>query len=72
MKRIINSNNEKNDNEIEQPLDPLKEESNDKDLVYLPECSRILWTTSWLFLGTQYTLFITSITTWLLFQVVCF
>ena len=53
MKRIINSNNEKNDNEIEQPLDPLKEESNDKDLVYLPECSRILWTTSWLFLGTS-------------------
>ena len=50
MKRIINSNNEKNDNKIEQPLDPLKEESNDKDLVYLPECSRILWTTSWLFI----------------------
>ena len=53
MKRIINSNNEKNDNKIEQPLDPLKEESNDKDLVYRPECSRILWTTSWLFLGTS-------------------
>jgi hypothetical protein len=54
MKRInINNENEKGDNEIEQPLDPLKEEAIDKDLVYLPECSRILWTSSWLFLGTS-------------------
>jgi hypothetical protein len=47
MKRI-NINNEKNDNE-----ENIKEEAVDKDLVYLPECSQILWTSSWLFLGTS-------------------
>lgn len=47
MKRT-NINNEKNDKE-----ENIKEEPIDKDLVYLPECSRILWTTSWLFLGTS-------------------
>ena len=49
MKRIINS---KNENENENENENIKEEI-DKDLVYLPECSRILWTSSWLFLGTS-------------------
>ena len=49
MKRIINS---KNENENENENENIKEEI-DKDLVYLPECSRILWTSSWLFLGSS-------------------
>jgi len=40
------NDNDKNDNDK-------NVEAIDKDLVYLPECSRILWSSSWLFLGTS-------------------
>lgn len=33
--------------------DTIKDKDKDKDLVYLPNNSRILWTSSWLFLGTS-------------------
>ena len=46
MKRI-NINDNKDIKDIK------NEEVKDKDLVYAPEFSRILWTTSWLFLGTS-------------------
>ena len=60
MKRIINSKNEndindsedikdKNDNEADKKGDELV----DRDLVYVPENSRILWSTAWLFLGSS-------------------
>jgi hypothetical protein len=55
MKRInINTENENTDikdkNEKETDKD---DQDKDKDLVYVPENSRILWSSSWLFLGSS-------------------
>ena len=56
MKRInINTENDnnnikdKNDNETDKESNEIV----DKDLVYVPENSRILWSSSWLFLGSS-------------------
>ena len=64
MKRInINTDNTdikdiKDINEAKEGEGKGKGECEDKDLVYIPEHSRILWSTSWLFLGTSvYTLY---------------
>ena len=56
MKRInINTENDNTDikdNEDKNETDK-EGQDKDKDLVYVPENSRILWTSSWLFLGSS-------------------
>ena len=61
MKRInINTENDntdikdKNENETDKECNEIVDkEDQDKDLVYVPENSRILWSTAWLFLGSS-------------------
>jgi hypothetical protein len=57
MKRI-NINTENDNTDIKDKNENVIKEVEDKDLVYIPEHSRILWTSSWLFLGSSiYTIY---------------